>query len=132
MAVTPLSRKLRIQPGQRILILNAPDGYLEELEPLPDDVELTDSADAKFDFVHLFVRNSVDLERLGPVAIEAVKYDGLLWLSYPKRSAKVETDLTRDKGWDIVTGAGLRPVTQISVNDIWSALRWRPIELVGR
>ena len=132
MAVTPLSKKLRIQPGQRILILNAPDGYLEELEPLPVDVELKDSADGEFDFVHLFVRNTAELERLGPVAIEAMKYDGLLWLSYPKRSSKVETDLTRDKGWDIVTGAGLRPVTQISVNDIWSALRWRPIELVGK
>ena len=132
MAKTPLSKKLRIQPGQRILILNAPDGCLEELEPLPDDVELKDSADGKFDFVHLFARNSAELERLGPVAIEVVKYDGVLWLSYPKRSSKVETDLTRDKGWDIVTGAGLRPVTQISVNDIWSALRWRPVELVGR
>jgi hypothetical protein len=132
MAKTPLSKRLRIQPGQRLLILNAPDGYLEELEPLPADVELEDSPEGKFDFVHLFVRDWADLERLGPVAIEAVKYDGLLWLSYPKRSSKVKTDLTRDKGWDILAGAGLRPVTQVSVNDIWSALRWRPVELVGR
>ena len=132
MARTPLSKRLRMQPGQRVLILNEPEGYLEELGPLPDDVELADSAQGTFDFVHLFVKNSGELERLGPAALEAVKHDGLLWLSYPKRSSKVETDLTRDKGWEILTKAGLRPVTQISVNEVWSALRWRPVELVGK
>jgi len=120
-----------MQPDQRVLILNEPEGYMEELGPLPDDIELADVAEGVFDFVHLFVKDSAELERLGAVALEAVKHDGLLWASYPKRSSKVQTDLTRDKGWDILTSAGLRPVTQISVNEIWSALRWRPVELVG-
>jgi len=128
----PLSKKLQMQPGQRVLVLNAPEGYMAELGPLPADVEVTDSPEGMYEFVHLFVANSADLGCLGPVAIEAVKYDGLLWLSYPKRSSKVETDLTRDRGWDIVAQAGLRPVTQVSVNEIWSALRFRPIELVGK
>lgn len=132
MAPMPLSKKLRMQPGQRVLILNAPEGYMAELNPLPADVEVTDLPEGSFAFVHLFAANSAELERLGPVAIEAVEYDGLLWLSYPKRSSRVETDLTRDRGWDIVAQAGLRPVTQVSVNEIWSALRFRPIELVGK
>jgi len=95
---------------------------------------LAERPEGIFDFVHLFVKNSAELQSLGPTpeAIEAVKVDGLLWISYPKRSSKVETDLTRDVGWEMMAEAGLRPVTQVSVNDIWSALRFRPIDRVGR
>lgn len=132
MATTPLSKKLRIQPGQRMLILNAPGRYLEELGPLPEEVEVAQTPEGKFDFVHVFVKNVAELERLGLVGIDAVVHDGLLWISYPKKSSKVTTDLTRDVGWDVVAEAGLRPVTQVSINDTWSALRFRPVERVGK
>ena len=132
MATTPLSKKLRIQPGQRLLILNAPEGYRQELGPLPESVEIAEAAEGKFDFVHLFVKNVADLERLGPVALDVLKHDGLLWISYPKKSSKVRTNLSRDAGWDLVTEAGLRPVTQVSVDEVWSALRFRPVERVGK
>lgn len=131
MSKTSLVKKLRIQPGQRILLLNPPPGYLDALGDLPEDVEVTQEPDGDFDFVHLFVKNVAELERLGPTALRAVKYDGLLWISYPKRSSKVETDLTRDVGWEMIKEVGLRPVTQVSVNDTWSALRFRPVERVG-
>lgn len=131
MSKTPLANKLRIQPGQPILILNPPPGYLDELD-LPEGVELAERPEGTFDFVHLFLKNTAELESLGPTAMKAVKYDGLLWISYPKQSSKVETDLTRDVGWEMMAEAGLRPVTQVSVNDIWSALRFRPIDRVGR
>ena len=131
MSETSLAKKLRIQPGQRILVLNPPPGYLDELS-LPEGVELAERPEGTFDFVHLFVKNTAELESLGPTAIEGVKCDGLLWISYPKQSSKVETDLTRDVGWEMMAEAGLRPVTQVSVNDVWSALRFRPIDRVGR
>jgi hypothetical protein len=131
MPKTPLAKKLRIQPEQRILILNPPLGYLDELD-LPEGIELAERPEGTFDFVHLFVKNTTELENLGLTAIKAVTYDGLLWISYPKQSSKVETDLTRDVGWEMMAKAGLRPVTQVSVNDIWSALRFRPIDRVGR
>lgn len=126
-----LSNKLRIQPGQRLLFLNAPPGYVELLGPMPADVEVCDSPQqGTFDFVHLFVKTVDELARLGPVAIQAAKYDGLLWISYPKRSSGVDTDLTRDRGWETLSQAGLRPVTQVSIDEVWSALRFRPIESV--
>ena len=131
MSKTPLANKLRIQPGQRILILNPPPGYLDGLD-LPEGVELAERPEGTLDFVHLFVKNTAELENLGPTAIKAVKYDGLLWISYPKQSSKVETDLTRDVGWEIMAEAGLRPVTQVSIDDVWSALRFRPVEQVGK
>ena len=66
-----------------------------------------------------------------PVAAEAVKHDGLLWVSYPKTSSGVESDLLRDVVWKSVAKTGLRPVTQVSVNDKWSAIRFRPADKVG-
>jgi hypothetical protein len=132
MSKTSLAKKLRIQPRQRVLLLNPPPGYRDALGELPEDVELSQEPEGTFDFAHLFAKNIAELERLGPTAIEAVKYDGLLWVSYPKRSSKVETDLTRDVGWEIMAKAGLRPVTQVSVDETWSALRFRPIERVGK
>jgi hypothetical protein len=82
------------------------------------------------DFVQLFVRDSAELAQHAPAALAAIKPDGVLWIAYPKQSAKVKTDITRDRGWEPVIAAGLRPVTQIAVDETWSALRWRPIELV--
>ena len=112
--------------------MNAPPGYMDELGDLPNGVKVINEPEGTFDFVHLFVKNVAELESLGPAAIEAVEYDGLLWMSYPKRSSKVETDITRDVGWDLMAQARLRPVTQVSINEVWSALRFRPLERVGQ
>jgi hypothetical protein len=127
-----LAGKLRMQAGQRVLIMSAPQGYLAALEPLPEGLEVFDCADGRFDLVQLFVKSVLELEELGPVALKAVTYDGLLWISYPKRSSKVDTDISRDTGWDVISQAGLRPVAQISIDETWSALRFRPAERIGK
>jgi hypothetical protein len=130
--VASLVKKLRIQPGQRMLIANAPAGYAELLGELPEGTEAWETPEGEFDFVHLFVEDSNELADLGPSAIEALKYDGLLWISYPKRSSKVKTDLSRDVMWDLIADTGLRPVAQVSIDPVWSALRFRPSDEVGR
>jgi len=136
MPTKTLAEKLKIKPGMRVLILNAPDGFMEQLGPLPE-VEVVNEADGvfeadSFDLVHLFAKSISDLERLAQTAISAVKYDQPLWLSYPKISGKIDTDINRDKGWDVVTNAGLKGVAQVSIDDTWSALRFRPEERVGK
>ncbi len=60
--------------------------------------------------------------------MRALKSGGILWISYPKRSAKLPTDLTRDEGWDVITQAGFRGVRQVSIDEVWSAVRFRPLE----
>jgi hypothetical protein len=86
----------------------------------------------EFDFVHLFVKDSAEFARIGPQAIDAVTYDRFLWKSYPKRSSKVATDLTRDVMWKLTADTGLRPVSQVSIDVVWSALRFRPADRVGK
>jgi hypothetical protein len=132
MAGTQLLKKLRMLPDQRVLILNAPPGYQDELGPLPEGVELAEQPEGTFDFVQVFAKDLTELERLAPVAAHVVKHDGLFWVSYPKKSSKMESDLSRDVVWKAVAKTGLRPVTQVSVNDVWSALRFRPPEKVGK
>ena len=131
MTTAPLIKKLRIQPGQRLLILNPPPGYVESLNPLPEAAEIVATAATEVDFCHLFAANSAQLAKLLPTALAACKYDGLLWISYPKKSSKVESDLSRDALWELPGETGLRPVTQVSIDQTWSALRYRPGERVG-
>ncbi|MDX1534461.1 MAG: hypothetical protein R3291_02445, partial [Thermoplasmata archaeon] len=87
---------------------------------------------ATYDWGQAFVRDVADLRRLAPQARDAVRYDGLLWISYPKQSSKVATDINRDVAWKVMEEFGLRPVFQVSVDETWSALRFRPAEEVGK
>jgi len=129
--ISSLIKKLRIQPGQRLLVINAPEGYISTLGQLPEGVEVIDVPNGIFDFVQVFVKSLSELEKQAPVAIKAVKYDGLFWICYPKQSSGIKTDINRDTGWSVVQQAGLRPVTQVAIDDTWSALRFRPVERVG-
>ena len=129
-----LIKKLGIKPKQRFIILNAPEGYSERIITLlPLDVELvtTPTSAENYDVVLQFVRNKTEVEKDTPIAIEIVKPGGRLWLSYPKQSSKVPTDINRDILWKIFPNSEWRPVTQISIDEIWSALRFRPNSEVG-
>lgn len=127
-----LQKKLRVQPDQRMLVMNAPEGYLETLGPLPEGARVETEPTGPFDWGQAFVHDVAELRRLAPQARDAVRYDGLLWISYPKKSSKVVTDITRDVAWEIMKEFGLRPVFQISIDETWSALRFRPTEQVGK
>jgi len=134
MANTTLNRKLGIKSKQRIIMLNAPEGYAEQIRSvLPADVELVTSPSpaGNFDIVIQFVNNKAEVEQDTPIAIELVKPGGRLWLSYPKQSSRVPTDINRDILWKIFPDSEWRPVTQISIDEVWSALRFRPKSEVG-
>lgn len=126
MAESPLIKKLGIKPGQKMLILNVPEGYIQALGALPAGNEVETAPGGTFDFVQLFVRNKADIDNHATTAMQSLKPGGLLWFTYPKKSSSIKTDITRDTGWDALMAAGIRPVTQIAIDDTWSALRFRP------
>lgn len=132
MTQSTLAKKLQIKPSHRVLLLGAPDGHAASLEPLPEGATVATAARGTFDVVHLFVRQARDLEKSAPKAIAAVKEGGLLWISYPKKSSGVETDLTRDIGWKVVEDAGWGGVAQVAIDETWSALRFKPEATVAR
>ncbi len=127
-----LAKKLRLAEGLKVLVLNAPEEYMNWIQQWADNIFLDDKPDGKYDFVHVFVRNSGDFDTYCDMAVDAVNYDGLLWMSYPKKSSGVESDLSRDILCEMMKETGMRPVMQIAVDDTWSALRFRPQELVGK
>ena len=128
MADTPLTKKLGIKAGHRMLVMNAPEGYLNVLAELPHGVELNTMAEGAFDFVQIFVNSKAEVDNLASTGLGALQPGGLLWLCYPKKTSKVATDITRDTGWDSLTQANMRPVSQISIDETWSALRFRPVD----
>jgi hypothetical protein len=126
MAESPLAHKLKLKPGQRAALINLPDGYVVELSPLPEGVEIVQELNGAFDWVQIFVKNKLELEMLLPGVIAALKPDSLLWISFPKGTSKIQTDLTRDKGWEALPKADLKWINLISVNATWSAFALRP------
>jgi hypothetical protein len=126
MAEKQLAEKLKLKSGARALILNAPVGYLRELEPLPAGATLETAIDADYDWIQIFVKNRRELEELVPEVTGALRPESLLWISFPKGSSKIQTDLTRDQGWEPLDGTDLKWINLISVNEVWSAFSLRP------
>lgn len=120
-----LPKKLFIKEGYSIVLLNAPEDYETRLAPLPRGVSVHDGLDGLHDLIHLFVANREQLEGELPPLIDHLKDDGWLWVSYPKGSSKVKTDINRDSIWEYAVGLGLKAVHQMSVDEIWSAIRFR-------
>ena len=90
---TPLIRKLGIKPGQTILILNPPDDYAATLGDMPDGVTQAEALDGPLDFIQFFTKERVELEEYFEGLKTALRPDGTLWISWPKKASKVPTDL---------------------------------------
>jgi hypothetical protein len=126
MPESPLAKKLKLKPGQRAAVINAPQGYLDELSPLPNGATVTGKLDAAFDWVQLFVKSQAELDSSIVEVTRALKPESLLWISFPKGSSKIQTDLTRDQGWDSLRQLDLKWINLVSVNETWSAFSLRP------
>jgi hypothetical protein len=132
MATSTLPKKLQMKAGQRAVILNPPSGFVNMLVPLPEGVELVAFSEEPCDFALVFVKNMADLQQFLPTVAQTVKYDALLWIAYPKGGAKAGTDLNRDLLWEAVAKHDLSSVTLVALDDVWSAMRFRPSDRVGR
>jgi len=126
MTASKLAVKMKLKPGHRAALVNAPNGYAKELSPLPAGAKIAPSLAGVFDWIQLFAKDEAELKQLLPRAVKALKVESILWLSFPKGGSKIQTDLTRDKGWDALQTFDIKWVTLISVNDTWSAFAVRP------
>lgn len=125
-----LMQKLQLKPGHRLALFSPPQGMLENLASEMEQVEVSTDSAGQPEGVLAFVRMKEELLALAPVVFRAVKSGGLVWISYPKGGSGVETDLNRDLLWAALEQSGWRPVRNVAIDEVWSALRFRPAELV--
>jgi hypothetical protein len=114
---------MKLRPGLKAAVIHAPENYVTELK---HDTAMSPTLNGKFDWIQIFVRNKAELEGLAPKAAKALRPESMLWISFPKGSSKIQTDLTRDKGWESLQALDLKWITLVSVNETWSAFALRP------
>jgi len=128
MPQSALSKKLQMKAKGRITVIGAPPGYLDLLTPLPEGVQVADALTGQYDIVHAFFERLDDLLAAVDGLKAALVDGGILWISYPKLTAKRDSDLNRDLIWKVLGERGLKAVSQIAVDDVWSAMRFKKVK----
>jgi 1-acyl-sn-glycerol-3-phosphate acyltransferase len=113
-----------IKPGDQVLVLKPPDGYLDHLAPFPEGASARESPDAEHDQVLLFAADRAQLESDLSTALKSLKPGGILWAAYPNPDAGSGTDLSRDHGWGALQVAGLVAVAHVELDRMWNAHRF--------
>jgi hypothetical protein len=120
---TPLAKKLGMKDGARIFVVDAPDDYEDLLAPLPPGVAWVSKLDAKTDLAHLFVRSKARLGSQLAAAMRKMRPDCAVWVSWPKKSSGVATDVTEDTIREVALPMGLVDVKVCAVDETWSGLK---------
>lgn len=120
---SPLAKKLGIKPGYTIRVENAPAHYFERFTDLPDNIVVTEDNRSHKDLVHFFTMESATLQKNIVFLRKEIYPAGMLWISWPKKSARILTDVTEDVIRKIALANGLVDVKVCAVDEIWSGLK---------
>lgn len=130
----PLLNKLNFKGHSDLLILNAPSGVLESID---HPLTAKDIHDPSFEdgvgFALVFIKDQASLRDAVPVIIDRMAEDAVLWFAYPKKSSRsLRSDIDRDHGWEPLESRGFFGVRQVSIDEDWSALRFRHRDHIRR
>ena len=120
---TPLAQKLGIKPGMTVVVLNGPANYRKLLGPVSKSTKFSDSASNGAEFVHLFVSKRSELERTIGQLGKKVADTAVVWVSWPKKSSGVQTDITEDVIRTVALPLGFVDVKVCAVDETWSGLK---------
>jgi hypothetical protein len=121
---TPLQKKLGIKPGMSIALLHAPPEVETTLGELPEGVITSRRLTGHRDLVLIFITRQVDLASQIPALTSAIAPNGMIWVAWPKRASKIDTDMTEDAIRDIVLpSSGLVDVKVCAIDQVWSGLK---------
>jgi len=118
---TLLVKKLGIKAGMALAVRNPPDHYWELLGELPPGLVI--GGDAPHDFIHIFTTARAELENELPGLRSQIAQNGMVWVSWPKKAAKVPTDVTEDVVRKIALAHGLVDIKVAAVDAVWSGLK---------
>lgn len=118
-----IAKKLMLKPGSRLLLVGSPPGYPASLGQLPEGVTVSTRAEGKADVVQVFVRSREELEGSLAKMKATLSPGGMIWVTYPKGTSKIKSDVNRDSIREFAKTLGLEAVAIFSVDGDWSALR---------
>ena len=119
----PLAQKLGIKEGQKVATIGVPVGYRKLLSPLPEKVSFTRELKSGATFLHLFVSDRKAMERELKRLRKLIADNGVLWVSWPKKSSGVTTDVTEDIIREVALPLGFVDVKVCAVDETWSGLK---------
>jgi hypothetical protein len=120
---TPLGQKLGIKPGATVALINAPANYRKLLGKAAAEVEFSDRIKSECAFIHFFTTRRNELEKELKRLRSKIADTGTLWVSWPKKSAGVPTDITEDVIRAVALPLGYVDVKVCAVDEIWSGLK---------
>lgn len=120
---TPLPQKLGIKPGLMVVTINAPANYRRLLGQLPDHVNFSNRVTANSMFVHLFTSKRNELQRRLSILRNKLSDNGAVWVSWPKKSSGISTDVTEDVIREIALPLGFVDIKVCAVDETWSGLK---------
>ena len=121
---TPLPKKLGIKEQSRLAFVNAPDGFVDYLGPLPEGAEVMKRLIKPIDLVLLFVTTERALIKDFAKLAEKLTTNGMIWIAWPKKSSQVTTDLSFERVQRIGLDAGLVDVKICAIDETWSGLKF--------
>jgi hypothetical protein len=120
---TPLAKKLGIKDGFKVFLVNAPAQYRALLAPLPARVRFVSMANMSTNLVHIFATERSALARLLPTLRKKLSPDAAIWVSWPKKSAKVPSDITEGTIREVALPLGFVDIKVCAVTEVWSGLK---------
>jgi hypothetical protein len=121
---TPLAKKLGIKDDFRVALLHVPDDVKAELRGAFGKCRIQPIASGDLDFIFLFAKSRAGLELELRTAAKALAPAGMLWISWPKKSSGVATDVTEDVVREVGLDAGLVDIKVCAVSEVWSGLKF--------
>ena len=120
---TPLPQKLGIEPGLSVVTIHAPTNYCRLLRTIPQGVTFSDRLKPESSFVHVFIKRRSELEKKLSILREKMADTGTVWVSWPKRSSGVSTDVTEDVVRAVALPLGFVDVKVCAIDETWSGLK---------
>lgn len=119
-----MAKKLGLKSGFVARLINPPNYYMELFTDFPDNISFVESPDIKKDFIHLFTLDSGELEKVIYELKSEIKSNGMIWVSWPKKSSKIKSDLDGNVVRDIGLKSGLVDIKVCAVDQTWSGLKF--------
>jgi hypothetical protein len=120
---TPLAKKLGIKEGFQLLAVGAPEDYRRLLEPLPASVRFVSTANQNADLVHIFSTKKLQLSKALAIYRDKLDPEAVIWVSWPKKSAKVPSEISEDRIREIALPLGFVDVKVCAIDEVWSGLK---------